>query len=192
MKKQQRSKAEAECASSAKRKHTWKEIDFSRCEHKGRKLQIQPSKKSQKRFTNRLHEIILTKGKALSQQELIERLNPVIRGWGNYYSHVVSKEVFCRCDQVLINQLKRWSYRRHTDKSREWIRNRYFIRDGSRNWVFGVEYVCNGIKDKFTLYKLTDIPIKRHIKVKCEANPFDPSWDDYFEGRRLKQVRQRM
>ena len=143
-------------------------------------LIIKPSKKSQKRFTVKLHEIILAKGKALSQQELIGKLNPIIQGWGNYYSHVVSKEVFYRCDQVLINQIKRWAYRKNTDKSREWIWNKYFIRDGSRNWIFGFEYVCGGIKDKFTLRKLADIPIRRHIKVKCEANPFAPSWNGYL------------
>ena len=154
-------------------------------------LLIKPSKKSQKRFTEKLHEVVLTKGKALSQQELIEKLNPIIRGWGNYYSHVVSKEVFCRCDHILINQLKRWSYRRHTNKSREWIRNKYFIRKGCRNWIFGFVYVCGGIEEKFTVQQLTEIPIKRHIKIKCEANPFDPSWDEYFERRKLKSARQR-
>ena len=154
-------------------------------------LLIKPSKKSQKRFTDKLHEVVLTKGKALSQQELIEKLNPIIRGWGNYYSHVVSKEVFCRCDHILINQLKRWSYRRHTNKSREWIRNKYFIRKGCRNWIFGFVYVCGGIEEKFTVQQLTEIPIKRHIKIKCEANPFDPLWDEYFERRKLKSARQR-
>ena len=146
---------------------------------------------SEKRFTDKLHEVVLTKGKALSQQELIEKLNPIIRGWGNYYRHVVSKEVFCRCDHILINQLKRWSYRRHTNKSREWIRRKYFIHESSRKWIFGFEYVCGGIKERFTLDKLTDIPIKRHIKIKCEANPFDPLWDDYFEKRKLKSSRLR-
>ena len=44
MKKQQRSKAKAECASSAKHSNTWKEIDFSKCECKVRKLQIRIAK----------------------------------------------------------------------------------------------------------------------------------------------------
>ena len=154
-------------------------------------LLIKPSKKSQKRFTDKLHEVVLTKGKSLSQQELIEKLNPIIRGWGNYYSHVVSKEVFCRCDHILINQLKRWSYRRHTNKSRKWIRKKYFIRKGCRNWIFGFVFVCGGIEEKFTVQQLIEIPIKRHIKIKCEANPFDPSWDEYFEKRKLKSARQR-
>lgn len=154
-------------------------------------LIIKSSKKSQKRFTEKMHEVVLTKGKALSQQELIERLNPIIRGWGNYYSHVASKEVFCRCDHILVNQLKRWSYCRHTNKSREWIRKKYFIRKDCRIWIFGYEYAGGGIKEKFTLNQLTEIPIKRHIKIKCETNPFDPSWDEYFERRKPQSARQR-
>ena len=56
---------------------------------------------------------------------------------------------------------------------------------------FGFVYVCGGIKEKFTVQQLTETPIKRHIKIKCEANPFDPSWDEYFEKRKLKSARQR-
>ena len=165
-------------------------LGFNVRKHNGTLL-IKPSKKSQKRFTDKLHEVVLTKSKALSQQELIEKLNPIIRGWGNYYSHVVSKEVFCRCDHILVNQLKRWSYRRHSNKSREWIRKKYFIRKGRRNWIFGFEYVCGGIKEKFTLQQLTDIPIKRHIKIRCEANPFDLAWNEYFERRKPQSARKR-
>lgn len=44
MKKQQRSKARAECASSAEGKTTWKGIDFVRCERKVRKLQVRIAK----------------------------------------------------------------------------------------------------------------------------------------------------
>ena len=154
-------------------------------------LLIKPSKKSQKRFTEKLHEVIFKRNKAVKQQDLIEQLNPVLRGWGNYYSHVVSKEVFSRTDHILINQLKRWAYRRHTNKSRTWIRNKYFIKDGKREWIFGLKYEDNGNNAIFALMKLSDIPIRRHIKVKCKANPFETTWDAYFERRRQKCCRQR-
>jgi RNA-directed DNA polymerase len=27
------------------------------------------------------------------------------------------------------------------------------------------------------------VPIKRHIKIKAQANPYDPTWEVYFEKR---------
>lgn len=44
MKKQQRSKAQAKCASSAERTIFWKDIDFSKCERKVHKLQVRIAK----------------------------------------------------------------------------------------------------------------------------------------------------
>ena len=80
-------------------------------------LLIKPSSKSQKRFTEKLHEVVFKKNKAVAQQKLIEELNPVLRGWGNYYRGVVSKNTFSKIDHILTNQLKRWSYRRHGGRS---------------------------------------------------------------------------
>ena len=97
-------------------------------------LLIKPSSKSQKRFTEKLHEVVFKKNKAVAQQKLIEELNPVLRGWGNYYRGVVSKNTFSKIDHILTNQLKRWSYRRHTNKSRKWIKDKYFIKVGNRDW----------------------------------------------------------
>lgn len=90
-------------------------LDFNVRKYRGTLL-IKPSKKSQKRFSEKLHEVIFKRNKAVKQQDLIGQLNPVLRGWGNYYSHVVSKEVFSRTDHILVNQLKRCSYRRHSNK----------------------------------------------------------------------------
>ena len=92
---------------------------------------------------------------------------------------------------ILMNQLKRWAYRRHSNMSRKWIRDKYFIKNGERSWIFGYKYEDNGKKTIFALMKLSDIPIKRHIKVKCESNSFEPTWDAYFERRRQKCYRQR-
>ena len=44
MEKQQRSEAQAKCASSAERKTVWKGIDFARCERRVRKLQVRIAK----------------------------------------------------------------------------------------------------------------------------------------------------
>ncbi|MFI5305083.1 MAG: HNH endonuclease [Nitrospiria bacterium] len=34
-----------------------------------------------------------------------------------------------------------------------------------------------------SLIKACDTPIKRHVKIKADANPFDPKWEEYFEER---------
>lgn len=153
-------------------------------------LLIKPSKKSQKRFTEKLHDIVFGH-KSVSRQALIERLNPVLRGWGNYYKHVVSKQVFSKTDHILTLQLKRWSYRRHTNKSRKWIKDKYFIKAGSRSWTFGVKCEACDKKRTFALMKLADIPIERYIKVKKDANPFDTTWDTYFDRRKMNRLRVR-
>jgi RNA-directed DNA polymerase len=30
----------------------------------------------------------------------------------------------------------------------------------------------------------SDVPIRRHCKIRAEANPFDPRWNSYFAARR--------
>jgi len=154
-------------------------------------LLIKPSSKSQKRFTEKLHEVVLGKNKTVAQQKLIEDLNPVLRGWGNYYSGVVSKTTFSKIDHILTYQLKRWSYRRHTNKSRRWIKDKYFIKVGNRDWIFGFRDKDCEKETIFALRRLADIPIRRHVKVKCEANPYDPTWDAYFLRRKQKSSRTR-
>jgi len=148
------------------------------------KLLIKPSLKGQKKLTEKLHEVVFS-NKAAAQNKLIVKLNPVLTGWGNYYRHVVSKKIFSKMDHILVQQLRRWAFRRHHNKSRDWCTKRYFKTDGNRHWCFKCQAVESGKKKIFTLKLLSDIPIVRYTKVKKDANPFDPSWDDYFEQRKL-------
>jgi RNA-directed DNA polymerase len=142
------------------------------------KLLIKPSKKSQKKMTDKLHEAIF-RNKSATQCLLIEILNPIITGWGNCFRHVVSKEVFAKIDHILVGQLKRWAFRRHCNKSKGWVVNKYFHSVNNRKWVFKDTFE----KKEFSLKRLADIPITRHVKIRKDANPFDPQWDAYFEKR---------
>lgn len=36
---------------------------------------------------------------------------------------------------------------------------------------------------KLTLYRASDTKIVRHKAIKSDANPYDPEWEEYFEGR---------
>ncbi|MHC5739800.1 group II intron maturase-specific domain-containing protein [Nostoc sp. CHAB 5715] len=44
-------------------------------------------------------------------------LNPVITGWANYFSTVVSKETYSELDMKVYQKLKSWGKRRHPNKS---------------------------------------------------------------------------
>lgn len=53
-----------------------------------------------------------------------------------------------------------------------------------RDWVFGAKVTGpDGKVKRTTLAKTSDTPIQRHIKIKGEANPFDPAWEPYFQQR---------
>jgi len=152
------------------------------------KLLIKPSEKSQKKITEKLHEAIFN-NKTVSQGRLIEILNPIITGWGNYFRHAVSKVVFAKIDNILFGQLKHWAFRRHNKKSKGWVLKKYFKAENNRNRVFKDTFEVNGVKEVFTLKKLADIPIQRHVEIKSDANPFDPQWDAYFENRSRKALK---
>lgn len=126
------------------------------------------------------------------QEDVIARLNPVIRGWANYHRNQVAKMTFRKVDHLIWQQLWRWACRRHSNKSRSWVKARYFVLEGTRDWVFRAEVTDDkGNRTTVRLVKATDVPIRRHCKIRAEANPFDPAWDGYFADRlRLPTDRQ--
>jgi RNA-directed DNA polymerase len=151
-----------------------------------RKLLIKPSKDAQIRVLCKVRGII-RESKAATQQDLIDRLNPVIRGWAYYYRHVVSAQAFNRLDFHIWKALWRWATRRHPIKGGRWVKKRYFHIIGLRHWVFACESGKIDLIDGPELMRLAnaqDIKIRRHVKVKADANPYDPQWRSYFAGRR--------
>ncbi len=43
--------------------------------------------------------------------------------------------------------------------------------------------VRRGWKPERSLHFQGKVPIKRHVKVRAAANPYDPKWEQYFEKR---------
>ena len=144
------------------------------------KLLIKPSKKNLKTFLAGIRATIKA-GLGMSAADLIDRLNPKIRGWVNYHRHVVSKRTFSHVDHSIFHSLRQWARRRHPKKSSAWLREKYYERSRRHNrCFFGERYDDEGQPRKVWLYRATSTPIKRHIKVKGEANPYDPVYETYF------------
>jgi RNA-directed DNA polymerase len=145
----------------------------------GFKTLIKPSKKSIKTHYENLADII-NSGKSLKQERLIGRLNPIIRGWCNYYSKVVSSITFERLDALTIFKLWKWAVKRHRNKGKKWLKSKYFQSESiyndkentfnSKDWIFAT--TKDGIiNDRLRFHK--DTKITRHVIVKGESSPFD-------------------
>lgn len=147
------------------------------------KLLMKPSKANVKAHLDKIREIIKA-NKTAKQANLVKLLNPVLRGWANYHSHVVAKKAFDRVDHEVWSMLWRWAARRHPKKGARWIKSKYFRAKGLRDWVLAAtEKKEDGTTREVTLLKESDTPIKRHIKIRAGANLHDPQWAPYFESR---------
>lgn len=148
------------------------------------KLIIKPAKQNVKAFLAKVRGLIKS-NPTVKTEVLIRRLNPVIRGWANYHRHVVASRTFARVDDSIYHALQRWIERRHPNKNAHWRRQRYFRCHGMRQWVFSAKVQTNdGSTGFIDLFKATRVAIKRHVKIRAEANPYDPQYRDYFDRRR--------
>ena len=147
------------------------------------KLLITPSKKSIHTFLEGIRKVIKA-NKQATAGNLIAQLNPKIRGWATYHRHVVSSETFAKVDHAIFLTLWQWAKRRHPHKSHTWVKKKYFKTNGGQHWVFSGEILGReGIFQPIHLVKAKSVPIKRHVKIRSEANPYDPEWETYFEKR---------
>ncbi|NEO74210.1 group II intron maturase-specific domain-containing protein [Moorena sp. SIO3H5] len=140
--------------------------------HRGRgyKTLIKPSKKAVKTQYAKLKDVF-DRHKTAPVKALISKLNPIIRGWCNYHKHNVAKEIFDELDNLIWKRSWRWATRRHPQKSKSWVKNKYFAPEGTRNW----ELHDGPVK----LARHADTAIERHSKVKGDKSPFDgetPYW----------------
>lgn len=103
--------------------------------HYNGKLLIKPSKKKVLDFCKRIgREIRAMNG--CEQESVIKRLNPILRGFSNYYKGVVSKKTFEYIKSRTWRYLWCWAKRRHPNKNTKWIRKRYFKTINGNKWTF--------------------------------------------------------
>ena len=148
------------------------------------KLLIKPSKASVSSIKAIIKETI-GNNKSCKTASLIRLLNPIIRGWCNYHKHIVAKGTFTEIDNYIFNLLWKWAVRRHPNKNRHWVKNKYFFSKGLRNWVFSAH---DGKGKIINLMYASSVKIVRHVKIISGANPYFSSWDDYFEKKKTKKL----
>jgi RNA-directed DNA polymerase len=154
-------------------------LGFSVKRHNG-KLLIKPAKANTARFIEKIRQVIKS-NKSAKTCDLIDQLNPIIRGWGYFYRHVASGRIFHSLDHKIWQATWQWANRRHPNKGKYWVRRKYYQREGNRNWVFREK------NDKSSLFLLAKLTFNLYVKIKSDANPYDPNWKEYFKSRSLRQ-----
>ena len=158
----------------------------------GQKLLMRPAKRSVVGFLKSLRAFIRERAGAATWK-LIQELSRRIQGWVNFYRCLVSSRAFRKLDSELFRSLWRWACRRHPSKRKRWLKAKYFPRVGNVEWTF-----CSRVPSRsrqrvlfpqlegalLTLLRASSVRIRRHVKVQGDANPFDPSYNEYFNRRR--------
>jgi RNA-directed DNA polymerase len=147
----------------------------------GFKLLIKPSKKSIETHSSKIKEVF-RQMKSATQEEVIWRLNPIIRGWANYYRSGVAADTFNSLDYLMWQKLWAWAKRRHNAKGRKWIVDKYFHTMKKRNWCFATKK-DGRIDQVLSLYN--DTKIKRHVKVQAGKSFYDG--DELYWATRLSK-----
>ena len=121
---------------------------------------------------------------------LIKKLNELLRGWANYHRHVVASAAFSRVDSYVYDQLWRMLRRRHRHKSSSWLYKKYWMTSGKK-WILAVLHKAYGKTRIYETIRVSSIGIRRHRKIKADANPYLPEYGLYFWQRRhFKDARQ--
>lgn len=151
----------------------------------GWKTLIRPSNKSVNKIRKRLRdEWLLLNGSNV--EKVIKRLNPIIRGWANYFRTQVSSKTFHDMDYFMYKREFRYSKRMHPKKSLQWRKAKYWGKlnlNRKDNYVFG---------DKETgayLQKFSWTGIQRHTMVTGTNSPDDPSLREYWERREAAKTK---
>ena len=75
-------------------------------------MQRWPSPKAMKRIRERVHEMTDARHSGEDVKQMIAKLNPVLRGWGNYFRTGNADGKFNQLDKYVYQRLSRWMHRR--------------------------------------------------------------------------------
>ncbi len=142
-----------------------------------RKLLTKPQKEKVLKYLQGI-KAYLNGHKQYPAAAVIWHLNPLIRGWANYYQHCAAKATYSYVGHRQWQMLWSWARRRHPNKGLGWIKRRYFRADGY--WTFYSKDV--------ELVRITATPIRRFVKVSGRNSPFDPQLRAYWQARTTRAV----
>ena len=147
----------------------------------GTQLIVQPSKAATKSIIEKLGTL-LRESRSIAYAVLLRKLNRLLRGWGNYHRFTCSSRMFSRVDYYLLQGIWRWIKRQHKGKRLRKHLSKYFAMGLWTHSAWTTDR--KGSPRLIELVRLCALGLRRHIKVRGKANPYDPQHTDYFRMRR--------
>jgi RNA-directed DNA polymerase len=137
-------------------------------------LVIKPTKEAQIRFKAKI-KAEFRSNKPI--RALIKDLNPILRGWTNYYrSSYHSQEIFQSIGHYVYQSWWRWALKKHPKRPKNWIYNHYIFKTDKRSWNIGASQEI----------LLFDVTQAKQIKIKALKNNVNPYMnEEYYVSRSL-------
>jgi RNA-directed DNA polymerase len=91
-------------------------------------VQRWPSPKAMKRVRERVHELTSPRYGGMDVKQVIAKLNPVLRGWGNYFRTGNADRKFNQLDSYIYRRLTQWMRRRggqRRQRMEKWTHERF-------------------------------------------------------------------
>jgi len=156
-------------------------LGFTIRRHAG-KLITRPSKAAIKRVKHRL-AVEMRALRGANAAAVLAKINPIVRGWANYYRGAAASRIFAALDHYLWKLTYKWACYSHRNKPKSWIIAQYYGRFNPASkdrWIFG-NRDSGAWLPRFGWTKIV-----RHGLVLGAASPDDPAQADYWARRRGK------
>lgn len=134
-------------------------------------LLVTPSKKNKSLFLRKCKETF-EESRFRPIEEVIDKMNSIIRGWLNYYCFVNSKKSFSYVNYRIYQMVWRELKRKHPQKSAKWIIGQYLGNRSNKSWLLS--------KGKQSLINPTRFFLRRYTKVNIHSSPLDSSKVSYW------------
>jgi len=148
-----------------------------------------PQKEKVKELKSKLRKIWLN-GVGWTVEALADKINPIIRGWANYYSIGTSTETFKELDTWMFRREIRFIKKRHPAKPTGWTSSTYFGRFNpnrpNNKWYFGSK------ETGAYIIKFSETKIERHRCVPFDYTPDnpDPLVQEHFDKKQSNGAKQ--
>lgn len=141
-------------------------------------LLVKPSRKSIQKFKDKVKRAFCGRHAEGSAYDLIYKLNPILKGWRNHRSHVVSKRLFAKLEWYIWHKCLNWAKKKHPTLGVKEVLKKYFKTHEGRVLCF----YGNKEGKELYLFLLTKVPIKRQKLVR-DKNPYLLENAEYYKKR---------